>query len=115
MAMNNDTISTEADRISFSVTNNINNKAFALKHYFLSYYDDKTDNWLDYYSLPYDDSERREIQSGESTEFTIKPNNPQWFRYQNKSKYKENQFFIPGKYRIRKYVKIPVSAEFTLQ
>lgn len=115
MAMNNDTISTETNWISFSIINNSSNIAFALKHYFLSYYDDKTDNWLDYYSLPYDDSERREIQSGESTEFTIKPNNPQWFRYQNKSKYKENQFFIPGKHRIRKYVKIPVSAEFTLQ
>lgn len=115
MTVDRDSISPETDSISFSVTNNINNKAFVLEHYFLSYYDDKFDNWLDYYYLPYIDSERRELQPEESTEFLIIPDNPRWFRYGDKTIYKNKQSFIPGKYHISKYVKIPVSAEFTLQ
>lgn len=115
MTMDRDSINTETDSISCSVINNINNEAFALEHYFLSYYDNKTDNWLDYYYLPYVDSERRELQPGKSTQFSIIPNNPRWFRYGDKTIYKNKQSIMPGKYRIRKYVKIPVSAEFTLQ
>jgi len=114
MWMENDTLASTTDTIRFSVTNHTSADIFPLEHCFFSYYDEATENWLDYYFSPYKFDEKRKLKPGETTEFHIALNvKKKWLRYPSgKPALKDKQYMLPGKYRIRKYTHIPVSAEF---
>ena len=100
--MLNDTLPTNTDTITFWVDNHTSADIYPLEHCFLSYYDETSDNWFDYhYPSSASFKQKIDLGAGESIQFKIAVNSIKGLKHLRK-----------GKYRISKYVKIPVSAEF---
>ncbi|MDU1889498.1 MAG: immunoglobulin-like domain-containing protein [Dysgonomonas sp.] len=111
--MSRDTLPVTSDMLTFTVGNYSTVDIFPLEHYFLLKYDEKEDNWLDFYHPAYDSEPKRKLAAGETTKFEILFNQKKIFRYKG-GVHIGKDFLSPGKFRIRKYVEIPISYEFTL-
>lgn len=104
-----DTISTTADTLIFTISNFCNQIIYLEEDYFLFYYDEKEDQWVDYYYPPYNGQNKRELFSRESTQFVIPLESRHFNRY-NKGKY----YLRPGKYLFRKYADVPITVDFIM-
>jgi len=107
--MNNNIFPSDADSIIFSITNNTLMDIYPQENYFLLYYDDKNDNWINYYQSSHQWDQKRKLGVGESTNFQIVLNMKKMRSLHINQK---KQLLHSGKYLIRKYVDIPVYAEF---
>jgi len=101
-----------SDTVSFVLTNHTSVEVHPLEDFFIHRYDEESDNWMDYYYPSSNFIDRRKLAPIESTQFDIALNKRKWFRYHSKDAYLKGEYLLPGKYRIRKYVLVPVSAEF---
>lgn len=112
MKMDSNTIPVATDTLTLTADNNSVADIYPYEDYFIERYDESTKEWMHYYQPNSRNNPKRELTAGESSEFKIALNSIK--RPKGTDLYRGRYFFFPGKYRIRKYVDIPVSAEFVL-
>lgn len=115
LSVESDKIPIEADSIEFSFTNNADRDVCLLDFYWLQYYDEEKEYWLDYFTTSYNSLLFTKVPSGETFKFYVPVSSKKHYRYsKNIELYSGKYFLRPGKYRLVKDIRFDISKEFYL-